>query len=157
QPPASPPASGPGKGLLDDASEAAWDVVPVYYGTDRNNESRPERANYGRGRAKRLELGRALVTVPRSHQVPQVERPWVYHLPFTSLVLYREREDPKLHFTLKEVKALTKEQFLALVRERLGASHSYKDHAIVFVHGFNCSFDNALFRTAQIAYDLKFD
>ena len=36
-------------------------------------------------------------------------------------------------------------------------SKNYKDHALVFVHGFNTTFDNALFRTAQIAYDLKFD
>jgi esterase/lipase superfamily enzyme len=28
---------------------------------------------------------------------------------------------------------------------------------VVFVHGYNTSFDYALFRTAQMAYDLKFD
>lgn len=58
---------------------------------------------------------------------------------------------------LKEVKRLAREDFLALVRERLFASTRFKDHALVFVHGYNTSFDNALFRTAQIAYDLQFD
>lgn len=134
-----------------------WDVVPVYYGTDRSAGSEAGRASYGSGRGKRLDLGRALVTVPKAHQVPQVERPWVYHLPFTNIVLFSEREDPKVHFTLKEVQALTKEQLLALVRERLAASQNYKDHALVFVHGFNNTFEAALFRTAQIAYDLEFD
>jgi esterase/lipase superfamily enzyme len=154
------PPLGQQRGMSAPAAEAPatpWDVVPVFYGTDRVTEPQPARAVYGSGRAKRLELGRALVTVPKSHQVPQVERPWVYHLPFTSIVLYREREDPNRHFTLKEVRALTEADFLALVRERLRASQSYKDHAVVFVHGFNTSFDNALFRTAQIAYDLEFD
>jgi esterase/lipase superfamily enzyme len=140
-----------------ETAAAPWDVVPVFYGTDRVAEPQPARATYTSGRGKRLEFGRALVTVPKSHQVPQVERPWVYHLPFTSIVLYREREDPNRHFTLKEVRALSESEFLALVRERLRASQTYKDHAVVFVHGFNTSFDNALFRTAQIAYDLKFD
>jgi esterase/lipase superfamily enzyme len=134
-----------------------WDVVPVFYGTDRNADATPQRADYGSGRAKRLELGRALVTVPKTHEVPNVERPWVYRLPFTQIVIYREREDPARHFTLKEVKALSREEFLKLVRERLALSRDYRDHALVFVHGFNNTFDAALYRTAQIAYDLQFD
>jgi esterase/lipase superfamily enzyme len=44
-----------------------------------------------------------------------------------------------------------------LVRERLAASYRFRDHALVFVHGYNTAFDSALYRTAQIAYDLKFD
>ena len=33
----------------------------------------------------------------------------------------------------------------------------FQDQALVFVHGYNNGFDDALFRTAQIAYDLKYD
>ena len=40
---------------------------------------------------------------------------------------------------------------------RLQASRSFQDQALVFVHGYNNRFDDALFRTAQIAYDLKYD
>ena len=58
---------------------------------------------------------------------------------------------------MQEIKKLSKEDFLRLVRERLGGSQRYKDHAIVFVHGYNTSFDHAVYRTAQISYDLKFD
>ena len=134
-----------------------WDVVPVFYGTDRNREAQEKRISYGSDRARRLELGRALVTVPKVHEVPNIERPWVYRLPFTQIVLYSETEDPKRHFTLKEVRSLSKDEFLRLVRERLNPSSSYKDHALVFVHGFNTSFEHALYRTAQIAYDIKFD
>ena len=43
------------------------------------------------------------------------------------------------------------------MRTRLAASDRYKKHALIFVHGFNTTFDYALYRTAQIAYDLKFD
>ena len=150
-------AAGVTAGAVLAPSPEPWDVVPVYYGTDRVAEPLAQRASYGSGRAKRLEVGRALVTVPKRHEVPNVERPWVYRLPFTSIVISRGREDPKLHFTLKEVQAMTREAFLAAVRERLGLSQSYKNHALVFVHGFNTSFDNALYRMAQITYDLKFD
>lgn len=134
-----------------------WDVVPVFYGTDRAREQLAGATSYGSERARRLELGRALVTVPKAHQLPNIERPWAYRLPFTQIVLHSEPEDPRRHFTLKDVRALTKEEFLQLVRERLNGSSSYKDHALVFVHGFNTSFEYALYRTAQIAYDIKFD
>jgi len=154
-PKAAPPA--PAAPPVVKASPQLWDVVPVFYGTDRNRQERSASTVYGAERARRLELGRALVTVPKAHQIPNIKRPWAFRLPFTQIVLHSEREDPNRHFTLKEVRPLTKEEFLRLVRERLGPSYSYKDHALVFVHGFNTSFEHALYRTAQIAYDLKFD
>ena len=43
------------------------------------------------------------------------------------------------------------------MKARLRDSKLFKDQAVVFVHGYNTSFDNALYRTAQIAYDLEFD
>jgi esterase/lipase superfamily enzyme len=134
-----------------------WDVVPVFYGTDRDRRPLGSGVTYGTERARRLELGRALVTVPKAHQLPNIERPWAYRLPFTQIVLHQETEDPRQHFTLKDVRPLTKEEFLQLIHERLEASSTYKDHALVFVHGFNTSFEYALYRTAQIAYDIKFD
>lgn len=137
--------------------EQPFDVVPVYYGTDRAVEADPERLKYGAERGHKLQLGRALVTVPTAHKVPAIERPWVIEIPYFKVKIYEEKEDPAKHFTLQELTALTKEELLALVKERLAKSAAFKDHAIVFVHGFNTSFDYALFRTAQIAYDLKFD
>ena len=151
-----------------------WQTVQVYFGTDRTREApaaapapapaataalgeKVERVAYGAGRAARLELGQALVTVPRIHQVPAIERPWVYKIPMTSFVIYAEKEDPRLHFTLQEVQALSREALLALVKAKLEQSRDYKGHALVFIHGYNTTFEYALYRTAQIAYDLGFD
>ena len=137
--------------------DETFQVVPVFYGTDREEEPNPKRAAYNSERGRRLALGRALVTVPKVHEVPQIERPWTLRVPYFNVVLYQEEEDPQKHFTLQEVKKLTTEDFLRLVRARLAASNRFKDHALVFVHGYNTAFDSALYRTAQIAYDLKFD
>ena len=79
------------------------------------------------------------------------------HIPYFDIVIYEETEDPAKHFTLQEVKRLPKADFLSLVRERLASSTRFKNHATVFVHGYNTSFDNALYRAAQIAYDMEFD
>ena len=134
-----------------------YDVVPVFYGTDRAVVPDPKRLQFGSERGHVLQLGQALVTVPLSHKVPNIERPWVIEIPYFKVKVYEEKEDPAKHFTLQEIKSLTEEQMLALVKERLKKSSTFKDHAFVFIHGFNTSFDNALYRTAQIAYDLKFD
>ena len=94
-------------------------MVPVFYGTDREQDPNPKRISYNSDRGHRLELGRALVTVPKIHQVPQIERPWTIRIPYFDVTIYEEAEDPKKHFTLQEIKNLSKEDFLRLVRERL--------------------------------------
>jgi tetratricopeptide (TPR) repeat protein len=158
----APAASEDSVVAADDAGEAfgpetAWDVVPVFYGTDRAEKPAEKRVAYSSDRARRLQLGRALVTVPKIHEVPQVERPWAIRIPYFDVTIWEEEEDPNKHFTMQEINKLTKEKFLELVKARLGGSKRFKDHALVFVHGYNTSFDNAVYRTAQIAYDLKFD
>jgi len=131
-------------------------IVPVFYGTDRNRVKQEGRIGYANDRAKRLEMGRALVSVPLEHKVPNIERPRAWTIPYLGTIQL-EKEDPNKHFTVREIKALTKAELLALVRQRLGDSRTYRDQSIVFIHGYNTSFDDALFRTAQISYDLQFD
>jgi esterase/lipase superfamily enzyme len=137
--------------------DEAFDIVPVYYGTDRAEAPGEKRLDYGANRGRKLALGQALVTVPKSHVQPTIERPWAIRVPYFNITLYEEAEDPEKHFTMKELSALSREAFLSVVRERLARSQNFKDHALVFVHGYNTTFDNGVYRTAQIAYDLKFD
>ena len=153
-PPPPPPSPAP---VTAAKPPKEYDVVPVFYGTDRATTPDPNRLQFGSDRGHVLQLGRALITVPLAHKVPNIERPWVIEIPYFKVKVYEEKEDPNKHFTVQEIKSLTEEQMLALVKERLAKSSTFKDHAFVFIHGFNTSFDCALYRTAQIAYDLKFD
>lgn len=159
--PESPPdrsaASSEESAASPSPAETEWNIVPVFYGTDRERKRESEKVAYDWQRGRRLELGRALVTVPKNHVVPMVERPWAIRIPYIDVTLYEAAEDPRKHFTISELKALTKEEFLNLVKARLDASARFEDHALVFVHGYKTTFENALYRTAQIAYDLKFD
>jgi esterase/lipase superfamily enzyme len=147
-------AAGPG---ILDGSNADWDVVPVFYGTDRHRTSEAGRVAYGADRARRLELGRALVTVPAAHRVPVIERPFAVRIPYLHIVLYEQGEDPRKHFTIKSLQALPRNELLTLVRARIAAARAFRDQALVFIHGFNTDFDHAIFRAAQLAYDLQFD
>lgn len=161
---AAPPApSQPGSGGggpppgVPAQPQTDWDVVPVFYGTDRVQTHEAKRIAYTSERARRLELGRALITVPKTHQVPTIERPFAIRIPIINVTIYEQTEDPKQHFTIKELTALSPAEFLEMVRKRVAGSQAFKDQAVVFVHGYNTAFDYALFRTAQMAYDLKFD
>jgi esterase/lipase superfamily enzyme/tetratricopeptide (TPR) repeat protein len=149
--------SGGGAAAPSAGPEGDWQVVPVYWGTDRAVQPNAQRLVFGSDRARKLQLGMAEITVPKVHEVPNVERPWVVKIPYFDVTIYAEKEDAKKHFTVKEIKALSREELLALVKARLKGSKIFKDQALVFVHGYNTSFDNALYRTAQIAYDLDFD
>jgi esterase/lipase superfamily enzyme len=146
----------PGSSPSQQAS-ADFDVVAVFYGTDRERKIVGDRTAYGSLRARRLELGRAQVTIPKSHQVPVIERPYAIRIPILNWTVYEQAEDPKQHFTLQQVSWLTPSEFLAAVRQHLAASRVFKSQAFIFVHGYNTAFDFALFRTAQMAYDLQFD
>ena len=155
--PPPPPAGGAVPPVTAADTKKPFDVIQVFYGTDRGVEPDPKRLQFGAERSRKLQIGQALVTVPAAHKVPNIERPWVVELPYFKYKIYEETEDPNKHFTMQEISALTKEQMLAAVKARLAKSSSFKDHAFVFVHGFNTSFDNAIYRTAQITNDLNFD
>jgi esterase/lipase superfamily enzyme len=74
-----------------------------------------------------------------------------------NLELYTEKEDPREHFTIRELSAVPLGTFIKAGSEQAKQAKSFKDQALVFVHGFNTSFDDALYRAAQITYDIGFD
>ena len=106
---------------------------------------RPDRT-YGNERGE-LEMGFCEVSIPKRHEAGEVERPSVFRFEF--------EEDPRRHVVLLGVEEQPAETFFADLRARVEASR--RKEAFVFVHGFNFTFEEAAHRTAQLAYDLKFD
>ncbi len=129
--------------------------VQVFYGTNRRPEGRQPALKFGWRDDGKLNLGRAVVTVPLGgdRRVGQVPVPgWL------DLIFWRiPREgDPKRHFVIVRDRMrmfAAREDFVSAVR-RYMARAAFKDHAFVFVHGYAVSFDEGLKRTAQLAYDL---
>ncbi len=153
----SPPATSAQPRAAAIAPGAQFSVVPVFYGTNRKPSEGAARVSYSSAESKDLSLGVAMVTVPNTHVVPQLERPWELRVPGTDIVLTFETQDPSKHFTIKSIETLSQDQFIARAKDRVSAAKTYKGQALVFVHGFYNTFDDALYRTAQIAYDLQFD
>ena len=119
-------------------------VVPVMYGTDRKLEGDGYGTEPGDGT---LSLGVAHVSVPEDHRMGEFERPpwWKFGFGW----------DPDKHVQLLSIKRLLHDEFVAGARESLG--HARCNEALVFIHGFNVDFGEAARRTAQLAYDLRFE
>src|SRR5207244_1754562 len=107
------------------SASADWDVVPVFYGTDRARKDQPKRITFASERARRLEVGLARVTIPKPHQVGGIERPFAVRVPFQQVTIYEAFADPKQHFTIQRIEALSAEQFLARGREGTSSSRTY--------------------------------
>lgn len=101
---------------------------------------------YGNQRGT-LEYGTCKVSIPKEHKVGQLEAPSIFRLEF--------RETPERHVVLMGVEPLESGVFFGALKARVEESEAKS--AFVFVHGFNVTFEDAARRTAQIAYDLKFD
>jgi len=100
---------------------------------------------YGNGRGAFV-MGTCEVSIPTNHQVAELEAPSVFKLDFV--------ENPTKHVVLLDIEEKDSETFFSQLRQRVDQSTA-KD-AFVFVHGFNVTFEDAARRTAQLAYDLKF-
>jgi esterase/lipase superfamily enzyme len=137
----------------------------VFFGTDRKQgETKKSKlgedvATFGVVSDRKLLYGRAEVTVPRSDKVRErgsITRPG-WELFGFRVVLPGMSEDPATHFTVKSVKPLSKAEFLDDVARRFADGRTFKNQALLFVHGYNVSFEDALYRAAQITHDIGFD
>lgn len=92
-----------------------------------------------------LHYGKCSVNIPTDHRVGMIDSPSLQRFEFS------ENEDK--HVILERVTSGPRAEFFDDLNERLDNSNG---HTFVFIHGYNVSFENAVKRTAQIAYDLKF-
>jgi esterase/lipase superfamily enzyme len=139
--------------------EKKYTEVDVFFGTDRKKGA--DRVKFGRkvasfdsGSTGQLTLGKAVVTVPKEgREKGSIPRPeWDFIISRFSL-----REDVERHFTVFAVDVLDRDAFIREARAKLAGSRRFAGQALVFVHGYFVTFDDALFRAAQIAHDLEFD
>lgn len=67
---------------------------------------------------------------------------------------YLPVQNPHEHVILTSIRPQTELEFFNSLNERI--SRSEKQQSLIFIHGYNVSFEDSCRRTAQIAYDLKY-
>ena len=126
--------------------EPDYAIVKTFFATDRNltGKAKPDEM-FGASRSS-ITYGTCDVSIPRDHRMGQLESPSVWRLEF--------REDPEKHIVVLGTAISSKDKFFSDVAARV--RQSPRNSSLVFVHGYNVTFEDAAKRTAQITYDLGF-
>ncbi|MBT53414.1 MAG: hypothetical protein CMF72_08450 [Mameliella sp.] len=128
--------------------DGGFHAVDVFYATDRARTGATHPARfYGGERGDRLELGIATVTIPDSHVAGRVEKPSIWRLEF--------RATPSKHVLLKSVEPVDPDSFFGKLQDEF-AEEDQRD-LLLFIHGYNTSFEYAAQRTAQMVHDMGND
>jgi esterase/lipase superfamily enzyme len=123
-------------------------VVEFLFATVRQKIDQVSSANisYG-GERGPVTYGAASVRIPDDHKIGHIELPWSWQL-FGYNISFAPNEHK--HFIIKSVVPLTDEAFGQLIKDKNSKT------ALIFIHGFNVTFEDALYRNAQIVWDLQF-
>jgi esterase/lipase superfamily enzyme len=120
---------------------ANYALHAVFFATNRQPQGD---TNFSGFRSTVLRVGICEVSIPRRHEIGQVERP-------RKILAWQFRASVSKHIVVQSVHSLPEEDFFAALR----AGES--DAAFVFVHGYNVRFVDAVRRTAQMKHDLGFE
>ncbi len=133
--------------------------VPVFFATDRKQEQNDKAVTFGGDRARSLVFGRATVIVAKPQPVAsraQIAAASASAPPIKDAAAVETTEVTRL--AIRNISLVPDDHFfMQSARQRMEAASAFPKQVFVFVHGFNVSFENALRRAAQIAYDLDFD
>lgn len=121
-----------------------YTALDVFFATDRA-QSPTDASVFSdeRSMAATVTLGKAVVSIPRDHRLGHLESPSIWRLEF--------RPDPEKHVVVQSTATLGDAAFYQGVAD---AGTKANAGALVFIHGYNVAFRDALRRTGQLAYDL---
>jgi esterase/lipase superfamily enzyme len=126
--------------------------ISVFYATNRAPLASKVAETYGGDKAAALSFGTATVLVPGGQFSQEA-----------SLAPYQKINVPVGAATDAHLLAITSktgilsDRFDDLVKPSAASGKIYKGSVLVFVHGYNNTFDDSLKRTAQLVRDLNFD
>ena len=130
-------------------AEAGAVMQRVFFATNRRETGATGPTGYfggGRSRQTKATLGYAYVSIPPGHKTGALESPLLQ----TSTTL-----DARMYFAVQHLEVQDEHAFYGNLSRLLQQQHM-QDGIVVFVHGYNVTFDEAVKRTAQLAYDSGF-
>lgn len=139
-------APRPGSEVLEPVARAPsyTPKVRMLVATTRERGSAEDPNAFTAGRAKNLNYAALTVSLPTHHTVGQIE--WPDQMP----------PDPSRHFITTDRRFLTSTEFLNGIRERAREGGPEANDVLVFVHGYNTLYEEAVYRFAQIVNDSGF-
>ncbi|NHZ82652.1 alpha/beta hydrolase [Massilia sp. CCM 8695] len=147
------PASIKGISVLASAPPAIeskpYQLVPVFFQTTRTKTGNDDpQAYFGTQRAGASSYGVSYVSVPRQRESGTIPHASILKLDFST--------DPNHHVILKEISLYDgRAGFLKAIGERMNASA--RKESLVYIHGFNQSFQDGMETAGMLAVDLEID
>lgn len=96
--------------------------------------------------ADEVKFGVCQVTIPETHVPGQLESPSLF-------LRFEVKENPSQHIILAKTEQLERDEFFEKLHANMDQTGK---NLLVFIHGYNVSFEDAARRTAQMAVDLQF-
>ncbi|MEM7473026.1 MAG: alpha/beta hydrolase [Pseudomonadota bacterium] len=132
--------------LENSASELS--LIRVNFATNRRQKlpvSHSGAIEFG-GERGDLAWGEAIISVPHERDIGELNSPgW--------LVAKIWGADPTKHIVSQSTRLMSRDEIVALMKSN---SSGINSSTLLFVHGYNTSFEDALRRTAQITHDIEF-
>jgi esterase/lipase superfamily enzyme len=123
-------------------------LYPLWFGTNRQpNNPQDISQGFSGSRDRKVHYGTCEVAVPKSHKIGSIGSSLLYRL--------LNSTDDRLKLQEDTLKLLQEQTFLQQVKQTLQANPLDKRCALVYIHGFNVSFEEAALRAAQIGFDLQ--
>lgn len=118
----------------------------VWYGTSRRpNDAGDSSKGYSGKRDSKIHYGSCTVYIPKSHKIGSLGSSWWKRL----LTLTDDR------LKLLRIQETDEDAFWRAVAARLEAAALDDRDAVIFIHGYNVTFEDAALRAAQIGFDLS--
>jgi len=127
-------------------------IYPVWFGTNRRATA--DGQGFTGERNNVVTRGRVDVSVPAAHKFGQIGTSWFTRLKRTTLKSFDLRDD---RLRVEKVETQERQAFFSHIQESM-AEWRAKDaspQALLFLHGYNVTFEEAAIRAAQIGVDLK--
>lgn len=135
-------ASGPPKSALELVGSVpkGSTPVPILVATMRERADQPPGLMFSGDRSRELNYADVTIAIPPNHQTGQLEI----------------GTDPSKSIAVVARDYLNRQDFLQKVRRELAQRKPADRDILVFIHGYNTRFDEAVFRFAQIVHDSNF-
>jgi esterase/lipase superfamily enzyme len=118
----------------------------VWYGTNRSPKAPgDESKGYSARRDTGVHYGSCRVFIPKSHKIGSTGSPWWKRV--------LTGKDDRLR--LRSIEALDSTAYWRAISAQIASVNGDENFAVVFVHGYNVSFEEAALCAAQIGFDLS--
>ena len=126
--------------------EFSGTCYPVWFGTNRKPlDAKDLGKGFGSDIDERIHYGKRIVRIPATHRPGELGSPL-----WRRLLLNMDDR-----ITVDPAQALAEDAFARDVRKFIAGLDPNDRNVLVYIHGFNTSFDDAAKRAAQLGFDLK--